>query len=230
MKKHVETLIELCEALSAPKATITSVAATGIASTATIGRWQRESRADPAGYSFEHDGVVAPLHIHMAAAARIGRQRFLDGERPPSKPLRHRAPIILDEVEADETADAPEAELSTEEASKIARTNAAPHRQPNAADAISAVRSRPAAPSPPVETPLQRDLQPSDKSLSEKPKPETALQRDLRERVEARARGETMPPIAPVHTAAPSPRYISPEERSEGIGAGIVRPGGFKTA
>lgn len=200
MKKHIETLIELVEALSQPKATIVSVASAGIASTATIGRWQRESRADPAGYTFEHDGVVAPLHIHMAAAQRVGFARFISGERPPSKPLRHRVRQVVQpgEIEDDMTADAP----------------AAPEPAPMT---ISATRHR--------SVEAKRDVA----ELAAAPV-ETPLQRDLRERVEARARGETMPPIAPVHTAAPSPRYVSPEERSEGIGAGIVRPGGFKTA
>jgi hypothetical protein len=34
----------------------------------------------------------------------------------------------------------------------------------------------------------------------------------------------------PVHVAAPSSRYISPEEKSEGIGPGRVRDGGFKVS
>lgn len=57
---------------------------------------------------------------------------------------------------------------------------------------------------------------------------ESELTRDLRQRLEARKTGTPLPPLVPVRGAAPSPRYISPEDKSEGIGHGEPKPGGFK--
>lgn len=186
MRRDIETFAELLTALSEPKSTISSACRlTGI-SEATVHRWKAASRADPESFTFEFDGETAPLHVHMRRAARLGYARYLAGDRPAPRPLRHRprpAPELFEDD--DPTADAPHAAEPS-----VTVTDAAPE---------------------PVQV-------------------ETALTRDLRQRLEARKDGTILPPIVPVRGAAPSPRYISPEEKSEGIGKGTVREGGMKVA